>query len=142
MKKFVSTLLLLTAVPLLIGMGSLQGPASPDKIPVTVKKYTATFVDQLDVVTECRDVSIEGSTFLEGRRGEGTYTISFDNIEKISFRLNADQLIGVVTLRDGSTSDLILTKNQKAYGRTQYGTFQVKLADLKKLNIGGISAQR
>jgi hypothetical protein len=136
MKRFISSLLLLTAAPLLIGMGSLQGPASPDKIPVTVKKYAATFVDQSDIVTECRDVSIEGTTFLEGRRGEGTYTISFDNIDYVSFRLNADQLIGIVQLRAGGTSELILTKSQKAYGHTHYGTFQIKLADLKKLNFG------
>jgi hypothetical protein len=141
MKQFIVSVLLLTAVPLLVGMGSLQGPDSPDKIPVTVKKYNASFVDQLDVVTECREVSIEGATFLEGRRGEGTYTISFDNIDQVSFRLSADQLLGIVKLRDGGTSELILTKSQKAYGRTQYGTFQIKLADIKKLNFV-ISSQR
>lgn len=141
MKRSIASILLLTAVPLVLGMGSLQGPAAPDKIPITVKKYTATFVDQLDVVTECRDVSIEGSTFLEGRRGEGTYTIAFDNIDQVTFRLNGDKLTGVVKLRDGGTSDLMLTKSQKAYGRTQYGTFQIKLGDLKKLNIG-MSSQR
>ena len=81
----------------------------------------------MDVATECSEVSIEGTTFLEGKRGEGNYTISFDNIEQISFRMNADRLTGMVKLRDGGTSELTLNKTQKAYGRTKYGTFQIKL---------------
>ena len=72
---------------------------------------------------------------LEGKRGEGTYTISFDNIDQVSFRVNAEQLIGLVKLRDGGTSELTLNKTQKAYGQTKYGTFQIKMADLKKLVI-------
>ncbi|MDP2838923.1 MAG: hypothetical protein Q8O11_02620, partial [Syntrophales bacterium] len=65
----------------------------------------------------------------------GTYTISFDNIDQVSFRVNAEQLIGIVKLRDGGTSELTLNKTQKAYGQTKYGTFQIKMADLKKLVI-------
>lgn len=38
-------------------------------------------------------------------------------------------------LRDGSTVQLMLLKNQKAYGQTKYGTFQIKLSDLKKMTI-------
>jgi hypothetical protein len=50
-------------------------------------------------------------------------------------RVNAEQLIGIVKLRDGGTSELNLNKTQKAYGQTKYGTFQLKMADLKKLVI-------
>jgi hypothetical protein len=49
--------------------------------------------------------------------------------------VNAEQLIGLVKLRDGGTSELTLNKAQKAYGQTKYGTFQIKMADLKKLVI-------
>jgi hypothetical protein len=135
MKKWIGCFFLLVAIPVLMGMGSLQGPASPEKIPVPVKKYTAVFVDQMDIATECSEASIEGTTFLEGKRGEGTYTISFDNIDQISFRMNAERLTGMVMLRDGGTSELTLNKTQKAFGRTKYGTFQIKLSDLKKLVI-------
>jgi hypothetical protein len=135
MKKWIGCFFLLVAIPVLMGMGSLQGTASPEKIPVPVKKYTAVFVDQMDIATECSEASIEGTTFLEGKRGEGTYTISFDNIDQISFRMNAERLTGMVMLRDGGTSELTLNKTQKAFGRTKYGTFQVKLSDLKKLVI-------
>ena len=135
MKKWIGCFFLLIAIPILMGMGSLQGQASPEKIPIPAKKYTAVFVDQMDIATECSEASIEGTTFLEGKRGEGTYTISFDNIDQISFRLNAERLTGMVKLRDGEMSEFTLNKTQKAFGQTKYGTFQIKLSDLKKLVI-------
>lgn len=136
MRRSIVFALLLLAAPVLLGMGPLQGPSTPEKIPTPVKKYTATFVDQMDVITECTDVSIEGNTFFEGKRGEGNYTVSFDNIEQVIFRLHAEKLTGTLTLRDGGTNELTLNKGQKAYGRTKYGTFQIKLIDLKKLVLG------
>lgn len=135
MKRAIGFVFLLLAIPALLGMGSLQGPATPEKIPIPAKKFIAVYVDQTDVITECSDASIDGATFLEGKKGEGTYTISFNNIDQVSFRVNAEQLIGIVKLRDGGTSELILNKTQKAYGQTKYGTFQIKMADLKKLVI-------
>jgi len=135
MKRWMVFVFLLLAIPALLGMGTLQGPATPEKIPIPVKKYFAVYVDQTDVITECSEASIDGATFLEGKKGEGTYTFSFDNIDQVSFRVNAEQLIGSVKLRDGSTSELYLKKTQKAYGLTKYGTFQIKMADLKKLVI-------
>jgi hypothetical protein len=141
MKKWIGFLFLLFAIPVLVGMGSLQGTASPEKIPIPVKKYTAVFVDQMDVSTECSEASIEGTTFLEGKKGEGTFTISFDNIDQISFRMNAERLTGIVKLRDGGTSELTLNKTQKAFGQTKYGTFQIRLSDLKKLVIRPASAR-
>jgi hypothetical protein len=133
-KKIISIIILAT-IPFLAGMGSMQGPSSPEKIPVPVKQYHAAFVDQTDITTECTEMSIEGAIYLEGKRGEGIYTISFDNIEQVLFRLNADRLTGIVKLRAGGTTELILNKNQKAYGRTKYGTFQIKLIDLKKMTM-------
>jgi hypothetical protein len=134
MKKIISMIVLMT-VPFLTGMGSMQGPSSPEKIPIPVKQYHATFVDQMDVMAECKDVSIEGAIYLEGKRGEGNYTISFDNIEQVLFRVNADRLTGIVKLRAGGTTELILNKKHKAYGRTKYGTFQIMLIDLKTMTI-------
>ncbi len=122
------------AVPFILGMGAFgEGPAN--KVPVPDKKYTTTFIDQMDVVTECSGVSIEGNTYLEGKKGEGVYTIPFDRIRNIVFRMKGGELRGIVKLTDGDDIDLVLKKEQKAYGRTQYGTFQIKLANLKKMII-------
>ncbi|MCG6533717.1 MAG: hypothetical protein L7F78_03300 [Syntrophales bacterium LBB04] len=133
---------ILAILPFLLAMGSLTGEGSPDKIPIPAKKFTATFIDQTDVITECRDISIEGGAYLEGKRGEGTYTIPFDNIRSILLRMAEGKLIGIATLHDGSIVELSLNKNHKAYGHTRYGTFQIRLADLKKMIIGEIQKKR
>jgi hypothetical protein len=142
MKRLFFFIIILIVLPLLLGMGSPRGEGSPEKIPVPVKKYRTSFIDQTDVMTECRDVSIEGGTFIEGKRGDGIYTISFDNINYVTFRLNEGRLYGLIKLNDGNTVELILNKDQRAYGLTKFGTFQIKLLDLKKLTIGGSSQKR
>lgn len=122
-------------MPFIFGMGSSGGSGSPEKIPVPVKKFAAVFIDQADIVTEAREISIEGKTFLEGKRGEGTYTIAFENIQNVNFLMNDGRLNGVIKMRDGSTQQLILNKNQKAFGRTSYGTFQISLGDIRKVTL-------
>jgi len=124
-------------LPLALGMGSRTGGDSPEKIPVPLKKFRASFIDQMDVLTPCANVSIDGATYLQGKRGEGNYTIGFDRIASVVFRLSEGRLIGVVKMRDGASLELILNGSQKACGSTDYGTFQIKLQDLKKMTIGG-----
>lgn len=133
-KKSRSFFLLIVLLPLLTAMSSLQNQ-SPEKIPVPAKKYSANFIDVTDVMTDCREVSIEGVTYLEGKRGNGSNAISFDNIAEITFLQEGEKLTGMVKLKDGNTIQLALNKNQKAYGRTRYGTFQIKLSELKRLTL-------
>jgi hypothetical protein len=117
-----------------MGMGVI-GDSPTNKIPVPDKKYTVTFIDQMDVVTECSEVSIEGNTFIDGKRGEGTYAIAFDRIRSVLFRMKERELRGAVQLKDGSEIELVLNKDRKAYGKTEFGTFQIKLANLKKMTF-------
>jgi len=134
MKRNFSFFLMILCLPLLLGMGS-QGGTPADKIPVPARKFIATFVDQMDITTQCSDVSIEGGTALQGKVGEGTYTIDFENIQEVVFRQHAEKLNGQVKMRDGSSIELIIGKDKKAYGRTKFGTFQIRLNDLKKMII-------
>ncbi len=134
MRRLYKIIILLIFLPLLMGMGSLFG-SSPGKIPKPEKKFTATFVDQMDITAQCTEVSIEGATLLEGTRGKGLYTVSFDEIKSIVFYLKNGELTGNAKLRDGSTVSLVLKKDTMAYGRTKYGTFQIKLSNLKKAII-------
>jgi len=134
MKRHYCFILMLVCFPFLLGMGS-QGGTPADIIPVPEKKFTATFVDQMDVLTQCSDVSIEGGTALQGKIGEGTYTVAFENIKEVVFRLHEERLHGQVRLPDGSSIELIVGKDKKAYGRTKFGTFQIRLNNLKKMII-------
>jgi len=80
--------------------------------------------------------SIQGKTFMEGKKGEGTYTIPFEKIKSILFTIKNAELKGYIQLKDNTVTELILNKDYKAYGRTKYGTFQIKLVDLKKMTLG------
>ena len=133
MKRVVLPLVVFVLVPMLMAMGMFSGEGSPDKIPVPDKKFNATFVDQMDVIAECREVSIDGKTFMEGKKGEGIHAVPFDRISRVSFRMQENKLYGNLTLKDGSSLELTLNKEHKAYGRTKYGTFQVKLSSLKRM---------
>lgn len=121
-------------VPFLMGMGAF-GETPANKIPVPDKKYRAEFIDQTDIVTECTDVSIEGNTFVDGKRGEGVFSVSFDRIRSILFRMKDRELRGTIKMKDGNEIELVLSKDRKAYGRTPFGTFQIKLSSLKKITF-------
>lgn len=140
MKRIAPAIVLLViifSVPFLIAMGMFQG--TPDRVPKTEKKVSATYVDQNDVITECTDASIEGHTFLEGKRGQGTFTVDFDRIKSITFRLSNGELKGIVAMKDGSDVALTMGKDKKAYGKTRFGTYQIRLADLKKMTINSVT---
>lgn len=134
MKRNFRFFLMISCLPLLLGMGS-QGGLPTDRIPIPAKKFNATFIDQMDVTTECREVSIEGGTALQGRIGEGTYTIDFENIQEVVFRQQEEKLYGRIRITDSSHIELVIGKDKKAYGRTKFGTFQIRLSSLKKMII-------
>lgn len=132
--------LLLVLLPFFMAMGALQGQ-NPEKIPVPAKKYAATFIDQMDIITDCREISLNGETFMEGKRGNGTIAIPFENIMELSFLRGGDKLDVAVKLRDGNSIQLGMNGNQIAYGRTKYGTYQIKLYELKKMTISKLPSQ-
>ncbi len=132
---------ILAVLPFLLAMGSLSGGASSEKIPSPERKFTAIFIDQMDMMAECTEASVEGETFLEGNKGKGVYTISFDKIRNVVFCLKGGKLSGSVELNDGGRTDLILKKDSRAYGKTKYGTFQIKLSNLKKMIIHPVSEE-
>jgi hypothetical protein len=133
MKRVALLLFVLAVVPLVMAMGTFPGDGSTDKIPIPEKEFNATFVDQMDVAVECRDASIEGKTFVEGKKGEGVYTVDFDRIKQVDFRMQENRLYGNILLKDGNSLELVLNKERRAYGRAKYGSFQVKLSSLKRM---------
>jgi len=132
-KLFVFIVLIL--MPIMLGMGSLSESDSPEKIPVTKEKFGATFIDQMDVITECTGVSINGKTFIEGTKGNGLYTIAFKEISDIIFVQKAEKLSGMVRLINDERVEMVLKKDHKAYGKTKYGTFQIMLTKLSRMIV-------
>lgn len=133
-------LMLLLSVPLLMGMGSLAGTAVTDTIPRPEKNFSARIIDQLDVATECREVSIEGKTFLDGKRGRGAYVIHFEHIDRVYFFKKDETLTARITLRDnGDPLELTVDANRRLYGKTGWGIFQIGLGDVTSLHILGLT---
>lgn len=138
MKRAVSVVVLILIVPFMMGMGGVPGGGNaPEKVPVPDRLFAGSFVDQMDIVTQCTDISIEGKTFVEGKRGEGTYTVDFQNIRAIDFLSKGEVIRGRILLKDNSSTELALKGNSRAYGRTGYGTFQIQLKNLKKMTLSG-----
>jgi hypothetical protein len=138
MKGSYKVLLILLLLPFLTGMGgSMLGDGSADKIPQADENFTAIYIDQMGIATKCTGVSIQGETFIEGKKGEGTYTIPFERIDNILFVLKNAELQGRILLKNKNRIELILNKKHKAYGHTKYGTFQIKLINLKKVVLTG-----
>jgi hypothetical protein len=135
MKRFLLAMAVIIFVPAVMGMGGILGDESPEKIPLPDDKFEAIFIDQMNVVTRCANVSIQGKTFIEGKKGEGTFAIPFENIARILFLMHDGALEGHIVLNDGNKMILTLKKDQKAYGKTKYGTFQIRLADLNKMTF-------
>jgi hypothetical protein len=138
MKRMPILVLLMVAAPLLLGMGGFT-EVPPDKVPQTSRSFAATYIDQMDTITECTEASIDGKIFIEGKRGEGNLAVDFEKIKMINFRMKGGELTGQVLLSDGSETVLAVNKDKKAYGRAKYGAFQIKLSDLKKMIISPAS---
>lgn len=135
MKRRYRYFLILILTPFLLGMGSMTGDETPDKIPVPEKKFSVTFIDQMDIITTCTEASIGGKTFIEGRKGRGVYTIPFEEIANVTFLSRGDELKALVRLKNKDTDELTLDKSGKAFGRTAHGTFQIDVSDIKKMVI-------
>ena len=69
MKRITAVAFVLIAIPFMLGMGGFVEDNVSESIPVPEKKFSAIFVDQNDVLTECSEVSIAGKTFIEGKKG-------------------------------------------------------------------------
>ena len=136
MKRLLRFLPLFLAIPLMTGMGTISSTEVARTIPRPEQSFTAVLLDQMDVVTECTDISVEGDTFFDGKRGKGFYRIPFENIDRVSFFMNNAILTGRFTLLEGEELiELVLDRDRRVFGTTRWGTYQIRLGDLKTIKI-------
>jgi len=136
MKRITAVAFVLIVIPFMLGMGGFVEDNVSESIPVPEKKFSAIFVDQNDVLTECSEVSIAGKTFIEGKKGKGEYTVPFENIATVAFFLAGGELTAEIALKEKKgTISLIVEKDVTAYGKTSYGMYRIKLDNLKKIII-------
>jgi len=132
MKRVLYLFAFLAGFFLLTGMGGMEERPS-DRVPTPENNFSATFIDKQDVVTKIMQVSRQGEVFLLGKKGKGTVTVSFKKINTVEFKNEKNMMTAVIELTNGKNIELKVDKNHTFYGKVDFGTFQIKTADLKKI---------
>lgn len=122
----------LTALPLLLGMGTTGGK---DVIQPAVD-FRATAVDKDGTKVELARVNIAGAVQMEGDLGRGNLRIPFENIDRIDFAAETrDRMTATVHLRQGEDVTLKIRASLTFHGQTKVGLYEVRARDLQRLEI-------
>ncbi len=118
------------------GMSEIMS-TSNENFPIPAKNFAAVIVDQSGVKTEVSLFSINGFTFLYGTRGKGTYSVPFEKLQSITFRRTNEKLEATARLTTGKVITIMSEPGQDCYGRTEFGTYSIKLGDVQQILITG-----
>jgi hypothetical protein len=120
-----------------LGLGASPG-ATPGKVPVPSRNFTAEVTDRQGVVTRASQVSCGGDVFVVGKRGETTLTVAFDKIRRVRFGTPADKFVeATVETVGGEPIRLRVDRAMVCAGHTDFGTVQVEAGDLQMIVFTG-----
>ncbi|MBI5582544.1 MAG: hypothetical protein HY892_01850 [Deltaproteobacteria bacterium] len=142
MKRILLVALITTLGLSLMGMGKMEGEGKPEEIPTPDREVTALIVDIEGVTLTLSQFSINGQTSLSGKLGAGKMAIPLAQVKTVTLGAEAKILRARVDLADNQTVNLILDRGLTAYGRTRFGTYQVQLDQLKKIDILAVSEKK
>jgi len=142
MKRLLAAGLIIGLGLSLMGMGKMEANGKPEEIPVPDREVTAIIVDLEGITLNLSQFSINGQTVLSGKLGAGKAAVLFSQIKTVTLVSEAKVLRARVDLTDNQTVNLILERGLTAYGRTRFGTYQVQLDQLKKIEILGVSEKK
>ena len=100
-----------------------------------MKKISYTITDINSVDTTCNFVSVDGDDFLKGKRGAASVTIPFEKIVSITITIAGDErdVDANLKLTDGKDIKLKVNGNADVYGKTEFGTLQIKMREISKI---------
>jgi hypothetical protein len=142
MKRLLAAGLMVVLGLSLLGMGKMETNGKPEEIPVPDREVTAVVVDLEGVTLHLSQFSINGQTVLSGKLGAGKAAVLFSQIKTVTLEPEAKALRARVDLADNQTVNLILDRGLTAYGRTRFGTYQVQLDQLKKIEILAVTEKK
>jgi hypothetical protein len=142
MKRLLTAGLIIVLGLSLTGMGKMEGNGKPEEIPVPDREVTAVIIDIEGVTLNLSQFSINGQTVLSGKLGAGKAAIPFPQIKTVTFVPEAKALRARVELADQNTVNLILDRGLTAYGRARFGTYQVQVDQLKKIEILAVAEKK
>ena len=139
MKRFYIGIILMVAIPLIMGMGTGSGNMS-SKIPTPDKNYSATIIDSQGVTTKVTQISFDGRTYLAGARGNTTVIIPFDKITSVRIGKEEPEkkVSAVISLKAGGTLNITVDGKLPCYGSADFGNVQIEFKDIKKVEIDGV----
>ncbi|UCG67518.1 MAG: hypothetical protein JSW12_11310 [Deltaproteobacteria bacterium] len=123
-----------------VGMGGV-GEEKLTKIPEPDDNFSATLIDQRDVSSHITLFSLEGQTFLSGKRGGAMVSIPFGNIKEINFYARGRDIFAMVTMKKEPQVELEMEKDRVFYGQLSYGLLSIKVEYVKKTTIHSLAGQ-
>ena len=142
MKRMLLTGLILMLGFGLLGMGKLDSDTKPEEIPIPDREVTAIITDVEGITLTLTQFSINGQTVVSGKLGSGKAAVPLSQIKAVTFGSEAKVLRARVDLVDSQSVNLVLDRGLIAYGRTHFGTYQVQLDQLKKIEIQAVNGKK
>lgn len=142
MKRSLRLVLVLALGLGLMGMGGGDFNEKPGVIPIPDREVTATVTDVEGALITLSQFSLNGQTVLNGRLGAGKVSIPFSQIKALTIWNDAQALLARVELTDQTSLTLSLERGQTAFGRLKFGSYQIRIDQLKKVEIGSVSEKK
>lgn len=136
MKRFYTTLLVVFAIPFILGMGAGSGSIT-HKIPTPDKNFSATITDSEGVSTRISQISFDGRAYLAGSRGNSTVTVPFEKIDTVQIGKSQEnkKVSASITLKDGGTVNIMVDGGLPCYGVADFGNVRIEFKDIRKVDI-------
>jgi hypothetical protein len=142
MKRMLRLALVLSMGLGLMGMGGLDFNEKPGEIPIPDREVMATITDVDGTLLTLSQFSLNGQTVLNGKLGAGKVAIPFSQIKVLTIWTEPKALLAKVELTDQSSLTLSLDRGQTAFGRLKFGIYQIRIDQLRKVEIGSVSEKK
>lgn len=131
MKRGVTIILFLSLWFMITGLAS--GPM--EEVPAPEKSFTATVIDDQDISTKIKDITMNGRLYLIAKRGKAVITIPFEKVKRVTL-IGASKNMAreaKVTLKAGDSVGVTFDDDVEISGRTPYGTYRITLKNTKEI---------
>jgi hypothetical protein len=142
MKRMLRPGLVLLLALGLMGMGGFDFNEKAGEIPTPDKEVIATITDVEGTLITLNQFSLNGQTVLNGKLGAGKVAIPFSQIKVLTIWPESKALQAKVELIDQSIQTLSLDRGQTAFGRLKFGIYQIRIEQLKRVEIGSVSEKK
>lgn len=142
MKRMLRPGLVLLLALGLMGMGGFDPNEKAGEIPIPDKEVVATITDVEGTLITLNQFSLNGQTVLNGKLGAGKVAIPFSQIKVLTIWPESKALQAKVELIDQSIQTLSLDRGQTAFGRLKFGIYQIRIEQLKRVEIGSVSEKK